>query len=121
VALAVILIIAFLFFFLCACISQRRRRKAGRQPYYGTAFMQRLPMGAPPAYKPNENYQQPPQYGNQNPNQYPQGSNNQNQYDGANQSYFGGRNDVEMQPPQNVYTNEHNYAPPSGPPPGKHY
>ncbi|KAK5945927.1 hypothetical protein PMZ80_000066 [Knufia obscura] len=121
VALAVILIVAFLFFFLCACISQRRRRKAGRQPFQGTGWMATLPGGAPPAYKPNDNYQAPPQYGNQNTNQVPQGGyyGNQTNSSGANQSYFGGRNDVEMQPPQNVYTNEHNYAPPSGPPPNK--
>ncbi|KAK5096100.1 hypothetical protein LTR70_001510 [Exophiala xenobiotica] len=127
-ALGVILAVAFLFFFCCACISQRRRRKAGRNPYRGTGWTSKLPYGAPPAYTPNNNtnYQPPPgppaghggYYGNSDNNQY--GS--QNQHGGANQSYFGGRNnDVEMQPPQNVYQNEHNFQPPSGPPPAKHY
>jgi len=91
----------------------------------GTGWTTKLPYGAPPPYNPNNNYQQPPpQFGNQNTNQVPPGGyygNNSNQSGGANQTYFGGRNDVEMQPPQNVYTNEHNYAPPSGPPPGKGY
>lgn len=73
-------------------------------------------------YNPNsQNYQPPPQY---NQNQYggtPQGGYyGQNQ--GQNASYFGGqRNDVEMQPPQNVYQNTGSgYAPPPGPPPNKY-
>lgn len=137
VALGVILVVAFLLFFCCAyvwsllvtsrhcllialnrCISQRRRRKAGRQPYYGTGWTYHVPGGGNgQTYNPQQNYQPPPQYNQAQYDGAPQGG-----YYGQNQSYFGGqRNDMEMQPPQNVYQNTgSSYAPPSGPPPNKY-
>lgn len=97
-----------------SCISARRRRKAGRQPFYGTGWAGRVPVGHGAAqYNPNYNTQQP-QYNAPPPNY------NQTTDSGANQSYFGGQRDVEMQPPQNVYQGgENGFQPPAGPPPGK--
>ena len=119
VALGVILVGALVFFFLCSCISARRRRKRGHQPFYGTGWAGRVPVGHGQAqYNPNYQTQQP-QY-NQNQN-YQQPPPNYNQTSGgAAQSYFGGqRQDVEMQPPQNSYGGNHVYNAPPGPPPGK--
>ena len=99
---------------ISSCFSARRRRKAGRQPFYGTGWAGRVPVGSNPAqYNPNYNTQQP-QYGQAPPPTY----NQQSGY-GANQSYFGGQRDVELQHPQNTYGGQ-DFPPPSGPPPGKH-
>ncbi|PHH55841.1 hypothetical protein CFIMG_002647RA [Ceratocystis fimbriata CBS 114723] len=110
VALAVIVVCSIICFMLIACINSRRRRRHGGRPIYGTGWMAPLPKysaNLPPGHQPyNQNIPQngyyappPPAYGQQ-PNQA-----------------WGQPGAIPLQQPQPTYTGD--YAPPTGPPPGK--
>ncbi|KZF22408.1 hypothetical protein L228DRAFT_268873 [Xylona heveae TC161] len=127
VLLAILIALAFLFFFFFSCITSRRRRRAGRQPFYGTAWLGgKPPVGHGPAtYNNNNTNNNPggpqPYYGSYYQPPAPPYS------PPANHTYYGNgppqQSGVELQQPQNSYqpyrTPEDNvYSPPPGPPPG---
>lgn len=130
--LAGILVLIFVLV-LCAlgCCSSRRRKKKGAAPMYGTGWMANG-YNPQPQYGQQQaqygygqqqgQYGQPPAYGHQQQGQY------QNpQYTGQtynpNDGYYAGQNEgIQLQQPQNAYAPrgaDNDYAPPSGPPPGK--
>ncbi|KAL5614572.1 hypothetical protein BROUX41_004675 [Berkeleyomyces rouxiae] len=113
VALAVIVVFGIVCLAMLGCVNSRRRRRHGLQPRYGTGWMAPLPKYSqqpPPGHQqfqstPQNGYYAPPAYGQSvNPNQAP------------NQAW-GQQGGIPLQPPQQAYTGD--YAPPTGPPPGK--
>ncbi|KAJ3565690.1 hypothetical protein NPX13_g7414 [Xylaria arbuscula] len=108
---AVIIVLFFLIFFLWACLNSRRRRRQGAQPMYGTGWM------APPQYSPPNNpaayNPPPPAYGAHQQSAYPM----ENRYQTTDGHY--GHQASGVEPPKNVYGGPTDYAPPTGPPPGK--
>ncbi|KAK2612465.1 hypothetical protein QQS21_001569 [Conoideocrella luteorostrata] len=144
VVLAGVIIFVLLIAFTCACTARRRRRR-GAAPMYGTGWM--APAGKHNDqtqmnnYQPGYNQSYQPDYNNQGYNQgYNQGHNQdysqqpvggynsppaygqQPQNTGTtfnpNDGYYG-HQQTGVQPPQNSYQRDANYAPPAGPPPGK--
>lgn len=134
ILLAAVIIGSFLLFLAFSCITARRRRRAGLNPYRGTAWTNGGWGGN--TYQNNPQAYNRPAYGN---NQY--GSNpgaaappvysppkeNTGYYgngNGANQGYFGGQQSgIELQQPGNSYQpgrgGDELYAAPQGPPPSK--
>jgi len=108
VVLFVLLVLAML-----GCISSRRRRRRGMAPMYGTGWMTNntAKYGPPPPGVNNEMYPQGPPAYNQQP-----------QYTGTtfnpNDGYYGNQQNG-VQYPQNSYSRDQVYAPPTGPPPAK--
>ena len=98
------------------------------QPFYGTGWAG----GNQGAHEAPTYQAPPPQGGPGGPPMYsppPQGQQGYNpgynQYGAGNQGYFGGQQTgVELQQPNNTYQPQQGgqpvYAPPAGPPPGKH-
>ncbi|QPH00969.1 hypothetical protein C2857_005125 [Epichloe festucae Fl1] len=128
IVLAGVIVVVLLILMSCA-LTARRRRRRGNQPMYGTGWM--APGGKQYDQQQMNGYQQ----GNYNPT-YGQGYNAQQQggYNAPpaygqqpqntgttfnpNDGYYG-QQQSGVQPPQNTYQREPNYAPPAGPPPGK--
>ncbi|OTB08793.1 hypothetical protein M426DRAFT_161733 [Hypoxylon sp. CI-4A] len=113
-AVVIVLVLAI----LVLCVNSRRRRRAGTQPMYGTGWM--AGNAGPHAYNNPQGYSNPPPaYGAPPGQSYPM----ENQYTGTtfspNDGYYGQHEGV-VQPPKNVYSNtKDDYAPPTGPPPGR--
>jgi len=114
VIVAAILIVAIAF----SCFNNRRRRRMGAPPMYGTGWM--------PA--PKYNQQQNGYYGGAPAPPYsahPMGNQATGTSFNQNDGYYGhggqGNGGIELQPPQNVYTQPQRevYESPMGPPPGK--
>ncbi|TVY40865.1 Protein RCR2 [Lachnellula occidentalis] len=121
----VALVVIVLFFLLVAlsfsCYNNRRRRTMGAPPMYGTGWM--------PA--PKYNQQQNGYYaGHGGPappySTHPVGNQATGTTFNSNDGYYGhhggqGNGGIELQPPQNVYTQpqRETYEAPMGPPPGK--
>lgn len=96
-------------------MSARSRRRAGRQPYAGTAWL--APQHGPVSYNPNQT--QSPYYPPNNTGGYAEPA---PPYNAANDGYYGQQSGIEMQPPQQAYGGRGGdgvYAPPPGPPPHK--
>ncbi|KAI1382186.1 chitin synthesis regulation, resistance to congo red-domain-containing protein [Hypoxylon crocopeplum] len=121
---AVIIVLVAIVFILWACVNSRRRRRQGLQPMYGTGWMAGKPGPNNGYYNNPQGYNNPPPaYGAPPGQSYPM----ENQYTGntfsPSDGYYGQREGV-VQPPKNVYNNNNKnttdeYAPPTGPPPGR--
>jgi len=116
VALAVIVVAILFIAFAFSCYNNRRRRRMGAPPMYGTGWM------PAPKYNNNGYYggAPAPPYSAQ-----PMGGQATGTTFNSNDGYYGGQHNqgggIELQPPQNVYTQPQRevYEAPMGPPPGK--
>ncbi|GAB0136241.1 hypothetical protein EsDP_00004552 [Epichloe bromicola] len=127
IVLAVVIVVALLALMFCVCIARRRRRR-GNQPMYGTGWM--APGGKQHDQQQMNSYQQgnynatygqgynAQQGGYNAPPAYGQQPQNTGTTFNPNDGYYG-QQQSGVQPPQNTYQREANYAPPAGPPPGK--
>jgi hypothetical protein len=124
-----VIIVCLLLSLLCCMRTARRRRRNGAQPYYGTGWLATGNKWAPNQNNPNAYNMNSYNNGNQHQQQsgYGYSSNpppaygqQQPQYTGStfnpNDGYYGHQSGVQSPPA--AYGNN-DYAPPTGPPPGK--